>query len=89
MEFDVPEQVESWQSAEAGPGSVTGADNDSEQVTFTGTVVEIGVADDPVVSIRVGGDILLIEMSEQRFRLTVGESIAITTAAVELYPYDL
>ncbi|MFC1416548.1 hypothetical protein [Streptacidiphilus cavernicola] len=87
MEIDVPEEVTDWTVAPPSPGSIEGPEGGT--VTVTGTVIGVGEEDDPVVELRVGDGILLVETDDSRRALAPGGSVAFRTSRILLHPYDL
>ena len=89
VEIDVPEEVEEWDAAssEATPLSeIPGAEH---AVLIVGSVVRFDNGDDSVVEIRVGSDVLLVEIENRRSQLLVDGFISFHVSEIQLYPYDL
>ena len=52
-------------------------------------VAATGEEDDPVLSLRLGPDVLLVEIDDSVPRPEIGEAIAVRVPSLELYPYQL
>lgn len=88
VEIEFPEEVADWTAGPSGVTSLSEAGADSATL-ITGRVVRFGDGDDSVVEIRVGSDILLIEIPNRRPELTVEGFISFRAPEIQLYPYDL
>ncbi|MEU9131168.1 hypothetical protein AB0D08_24200 [Kitasatospora sp. NPDC048540] len=90
VEIEVQEEISTWTVLDApSPGSIVGGAGDASQISITGTVVDIGEADDPVVGIRLGPDVLLIEAPDRKWEVSRGTGVLLNVHAVQLYPIDL
>jgi hypothetical protein len=89
VEIEVPEEVAEWVAAPSGSASLSEVVGAESVTLITGEVVKSGDDDDSVVEMRVGSDILLIEISNRRSELPVGGFISLQVPEVQLYPYDL
>ncbi|MGW6707675.1 hypothetical protein ACWGDE_22680 [Streptomyces sp. NPDC054956] len=58
-------------------------------IVVRGEVLSVGGPDDPVVALRVGTDVVMIEVESHRETLQVGQRIAFISRALEVYPYDV
>ncbi|MEV7026791.1 hypothetical protein [Kitasatospora sp. NPDC093558] len=97
-ELDVEEPVLAWAKA-AGPAAIVEAP--AGGVVLTGTVLAAGDADDPVVDLAVGGDIVMLERpvdgeTDDRadgwvdgWDAAPGDVVAVRVASLRLYPYEL
>ena len=90
VELDIPDQVGDWTSIDdAVATSIEGGIESENGVQIVATVVHVGDGEDPVVSIRIGTDIVMIEMSASRSGLVAGSAIRFTTLEVRLFPSNL
>lgn len=90
VEFDIPDEVSHWTLIDdASSTSIEDGIEPDSGVEIVATVVQVGDGEDPVVSIRIGTDIVMIEMPESRSGLAPGATIRFTTPEVRLSPYDL
>ncbi|MEV4559845.1 hypothetical protein AB0K51_23000 [Kitasatospora sp. NPDC049285] len=87
VELEIPEAVDRWAPHAPGPGSLSGVG--PQDLAVTGVVVAVGEDDDPVLSLRVGTDILLVELAAPVSWPAIGETIALRARTLELYPYQL
>ncbi|MEU3877232.1 MULTISPECIES: hypothetical protein [Streptomyces] len=88
VEIEVPGEVEEWVAIPSGVASLSAATEDLVAL-IVGEVVRREDGDDPVVEVRVGSDILLIEIPNRRSELSVKEFISFRVPELQLYPYDL
>lgn len=88
VEIEVSECVTGWTAGSSDVTPLSQVDGDSGTL-ITGRVVRSGDGDDPVVEVRVGTDILLIEISDRRAELPVEGLISFWAPEIQLYPYDL
>ncbi|MFJ1751687.1 hypothetical protein [Kitasatospora sp. NPDC088134] len=87
VEFDLPGEVRDLGPAAPGRASLVAEDGG---VVVTGTVVALGGdADDPVVTIRVGTALILLELPFPRAPLAVGDGRSFHSPVLELHPYLL
>lgn len=89
VEIEVPEEVAEWTAAPSGGTSLSEAMGSEPGSLITGEVVRCGDGDDSVVEVKVGSDILLIEIPNRRSELPVGGLISFRSPEIQLYPYDL
>ncbi|WP_172383455.1 hypothetical protein [Streptomyces sp. MNP-20] len=89
VEIEVPGDVTEWVSVPSGVASLSEVAGAESVTLITGKVVKSGDGDDSVVELRVGSDILLVEIPNQRAELPVGGFISFQVPEVQLYPYDL
>ncbi|MEU8516141.1 hypothetical protein AB0C76_31870 [Kitasatospora sp. NPDC048722] len=87
VELDVEEPIAAWARAIAGPGAITGTP--ASGAVLTGTVLGAGDADDPVVDLRLGDDIVLLEPPVDGWDVSPGDVVAVRVASLRLYPYEL
>ena len=88
VEFDIPaEDPEFVVLRPPAPAAVHGAADGA--VTITGTVIGIGAEGDPVLEVRVDSDIVLVEVTDRRRDLAVGDGIELRVPVLQLYPYQL
>ncbi|MBL0803242.1 hypothetical protein AAG656_06350 [Streptomyces albidoflavus] len=89
VEIEVPECVTGWTAGSAGVAPLSQAGADSGTL-ITGRVVGFGDGDDAVVEVRVGSDILLLEIPNRRSELPAVEGwISFRASQIQLYPHDL
>ncbi|MFI6143963.1 hypothetical protein [Streptomyces sp. NPDC051109] len=88
VEIEVPEEVADWTAGPSGATSLSEVGVDSATL-ITGRVVKFDDGDDSVVEIRVGSDILLIEIPNRRSELPAEGFISFRASEIQLYPYDL
>ncbi|MFJ7056993.1 hypothetical protein ACK8N7_11680 [Streptomyces griseobrunneus] len=89
VEIEVPEEVAEWALVSAGVTSLSEVAGVAPAALIVGSVVRFDDGDDSVVEIRVGSDILLIEITNRRSELLVESLISFRAPEVQLYPYDL
>ncbi|MCL6736484.1 hypothetical protein [Streptomyces neyagawaensis] len=89
VELEVPEEVVEWTAEASGTASLAEAAGTERAALITGQVVGYDDGDDPVVEIRVGPDILLVEIPERRQELLREGFISFRAPEIQLYPYDL
>ncbi|MFF3072086.1 hypothetical protein [Kitasatospora sp. NPDC057936] len=87
VELDVGEPIAAWARATTGPGAITGTP--AGGAVLTGTVLGTGDADDPVVDLRLGDDIVLLEPPADGWDVRPGEVVAARVTSLRLYPYEL
>ncbi|MEV7526426.1 hypothetical protein [Streptomyces sp. NPDC091371] len=88
VELNVPDPVVEWQRVAPTVRYDIDVDEDG-CLWIRGEVLTVGGPGDPVVTLRVGTDVVMIEVGTGRETLVVGERIAFTTLALEVYPYDV
>lgn len=87
VEFDVPDEVADLTVLDAPhAGAIRAGDR---TIVLSGTVTAIGVDDDPVVTVRVGTDQLLVEAPAWQAALRVGDGVEMRVPELHLYPYQL
>lgn len=89
IEIEVPEEVAEWAAVPWGVTSLSEAAGAESAALITGEVVRFDDGDDSVVEIRVGADILLIEIPNRRSELPVEGLISFRVPEIQLYPYEL
>lgn len=89
VEIEVPGEVAEWTAAPSGVASLSEASGAESVTIITGEVVRFDDGDDSVVEIRVGSDILLIEIPNRRSDLPLKGLISFRVPNIQLYPYDL
>ncbi|MEU6549746.1 hypothetical protein ABZ915_05550 [Streptomyces sp. NPDC046915] len=87
VEVDIPEAVTTWLAVEEEIGMLKGGRYRRRVVTLCGTVKTVG--EDFVTSVRVGRDIVLVEISKETVLPQPGTSIMFDTPEIQLYPYQL
>lgn len=88
VELEIPEVIDRWAVLETpSPGSIEG---DGEVgVSITGRVVTVGEGDDPVVGIRVGSDVVLVEAPDRKGEIIPGDVVSLAVSRILIYPYRL
>lgn len=87
VEVDIPEEVTAWLAADEETGMLRGDPYRRRAVTLRGTVQAVG--EDLVASLRVGRDVVLVEIAEGTVLPQPGTSITFDTPEIQLYPYQL
>ena len=88
VELDVDDEVRDWAVLDGGASDSVEARADG--IRIVGTVAGIGVGDDPVVTFRVRGTLVMVEADrELRRELSIGATVAFTTPEIRLCPYDV
>ncbi|MFJ8015095.1 hypothetical protein [Streptomyces sp. NPDC096339] len=87
VELTVAEPVSDWGPVEPAVGRALAHGPDG--IAVTGEVLAIGGPGDPIVDLRVGTDVVLVEISCHKDLLRVGQRISFVTLALEAYPYSL
>lgn len=86
VEVEIPDEVSGARARPPlPPGFLTGDPGDGTVVS--GTVEE--VADDGVVALRVGSDVVLLEMAEGEALPEAAQTMSVRVPRIELYPYEL
>ncbi|MFD5824775.1 hypothetical protein [Lentzea sp. NPDC060358] len=86
VEVEVPDEVASWSAAPGGPG-LHGDPASGLEVCLDAEVVSFE-AGDPVVAVRLGADVLLVEFAD-RAGLSAGARISFRVPEVHLYSTEL
>lgn len=89
VEIEVPEEVAEWTAVPSGVTSLSEVAGAESAALIVGSVVRFDDGDDSVAEIRVGSDILLIEITNRRSELLVEGLISFRAPEIQLYPYDL
>ncbi|MFI7535491.1 hypothetical protein [Streptosporangium sp. NPDC049376] len=89
IEIEVPEEVTEWTFASSDTTSLSEATGAGTATIIAGSVIRFDDGDDSIVEIRVGKDILLIEITNRRSELPVEGQISFCAPEIQLYPYDL
>lgn len=89
VEIEVPEEAAEWAAVSSGATSMSRVVGNYPAALITGEVVRFGDGEDPVVEVRVGPDVLLVEITNQRSGLPLGGFISFQVSNIQLYPYDL
>jgi hypothetical protein len=90
VELEIPEEITDWTVLDTPSlGSILGGVEGESGVSITGTVVDIGEGDDPVVGVRLGSDIVLIEAPDRKWEIEPGNVVSLNVPIIRLYPYDL
>ncbi|MEU4355955.1 hypothetical protein [Streptomyces virginiae] len=87
VELTVPGPLTEW-----GPAPPTAACDlqlGPAGVVVTGEVLRVGGHGDPVVVLRVGSDVLLVEVTCRGAGLRIGRRISFVPPRLEVYPYGL
>ncbi|MFD8638065.1 hypothetical protein [Streptomyces sp. NPDC059533] len=87
VELTVAEPISDWRPVEPTAGRALAVEPDG--IAVTGEVLAIGGPGDPVVDLRVGTDVVLIEVGCGKDELRAGGHISFVTFALEAYPYSL
>lgn len=88
--MEIPEEITDWTVLDAPSlGSIVGSAEGEASVSITGTVVDIGEGDDPIVGIRLGSDIILIEAPDRKWEIEPGSTVSLNVSSIRLYPYHL
>ncbi|MFD9105704.1 hypothetical protein ACFVZN_32135 [Streptomyces virginiae] len=90
VELTLPGPLTGWGPAlpsavsglEIGPVAPAG-------VLVTGEVLGVGRPGDPVVELRIGTDVVLVEVTGGESGLEIGRRISFGPARLEVYPYGL
>ncbi|MET9423512.1 hypothetical protein ABZY06_22820 [Streptomyces sp. NPDC006540] len=83
VEFDVPGVIESWSEVE-GAAAIVGDYRDG--IVLVRGVIE-SVDEDGVAGLRVGTDVLLIDVPQNAERVRVGMVVEFTAEQIDIYPY--
>lgn len=83
VELDLPAEVSEWEVVPGLGFALEGGLREDAQASLTGEVLAV----DDVVTLRVGGDVVLVEFSGPVPR--VGQRVRVAAAEVHLYPYRL
>lgn len=89
VEIEVPEEVTEWATLASDVTALSEGAGADPGILITGEVVRVGGSGDPVVEIRVGSDIVLIEIPDRRSEVPVAGMISLRVPEILLYPYDL
>ncbi|MEU6990637.1 hypothetical protein ABZ953_08280 [Streptomyces sp. NPDC046465] len=87
VEVDIPEEISTWLPGEGDADRLDGDPSRRQAVTVRGTVQTVD--EDSVTSLRVGRDIVLIEMANETVPPQPGSTITFETPEIHLYPYQL
>jgi len=66
VEIEIPEEVVEWMTVRSGDTSLSETAETESDTILTGQVVRFDDGDDSIIEIRVGSDILLIEIPDRR-----------------------
>ncbi|MEV5240566.1 hypothetical protein AB0K89_15925 [Streptomyces cinnamoneus] len=87
VEFEIPDEVHSWSLVQPTHGAITGGGaRGGDFVTVHGQVE--GVGEDSVVTLRIGPDVIFVEMEDSVERLNQGDYVTFNSPTVEIYPYQ-
>ena len=89
VEIEVREEVAEWVAATSGTTALSGAPEPGSGVRIECEVERFDDGDDPVVEVRLGSGVLLVEILDRRAELRVGALISFQVPEIELYPYDV
>ncbi|MEU6990643.1 hypothetical protein ABZ953_08310 [Streptomyces sp. NPDC046465] len=87
VEIDINEEISTWLSDEGDTDRLDGDASHRQAVRVRGTVQTVD--EDSVTSLRVGRDILLVEMANEAVPPQPGSTITFDTPEIHLYPYQL
>ncbi|MEU7576716.1 hypothetical protein AB0B50_03835 [Streptomyces sp. NPDC041068] len=87
VEIDIPEEITTWLPSDGDADMLNGDPSRRQAVTVHGTVQTVD--EDSMTSLRVGRDIMLIEMSNETVPPQPGSTIRFDTPEIHLYPYQL
>ncbi|CAG7649656.1 hypothetical protein [Actinacidiphila bryophytorum] len=85
MEIEIPDPASVHQAQQ--PLAPTGFLADSEEGGAIVSGAVESVADDGVVALRVGDDVILLELTEDSLVPGLGQVVSLSVARIELYPY--
>jgi len=88
VEFDIVDEVSEWVEIDAGSTALSGRLELGSGVRFECEVLRVGEGEDSVVEVRLGPDVLLVEILSRKSDLPVGGLVSFWVAEVRLYPYD-
>lgn len=86
VEVDVPEDVTDWVTRGVASGGGLRTVGDGVRSRVTGTVEEVG---DPVVVLRVGSEVILVDFVGEGPPLEVGSVVEFLTSRIRLFPTNL
>jgi hypothetical protein len=86
VELDVPDSVTDWKMGTEGESAVAGGADG--KVRLSGKIASVDVEDN-VVTLRVGSDLVLVEVVDLPVGDLVGAWISITAEEVHLYDMNL
>ncbi|GAB2601071.1 hypothetical protein [Kribbella endophytica] len=89
VEFEIPEDVTDWVPASPGPAALAEVPGEGHAALITAEVLGLTKGDDAVVELRLGSDVLLIEVPHRRSELSVEDLISFRVPEIQLYPYEL
>jgi hypothetical protein len=89
VEFEILEEIGEWRTSTLGYASISGSVDTEAGIFITGEVLNIGDGDDPVVELKVGSGILLVEILNRKSELARRSFISFQSSDIQLYPYDL
>lgn len=87
VEIDIPGEVSEWTALE--PGVTSLAEEPGSGVRVHCEVLRGGDEEDPVVAVRLGSDVLLVEIPGRRAELTAGTRISFLATEIQLHPYEV
>jgi hypothetical protein len=89
VEIEVPEEVVNWTTTLSGIGCLSEIAGRETATLITGQIIRFDDAGDSVMEIRLGTDVLLIEISDRNFEIPKEGYISFRAPEIQLYPYDL
>lgn len=89
VEIEIPEEVAEWTAASSGRTVISRVSESGSDVRIECEVVRFDDKADSVVEVRLGSDILLVEILSRRSELSVGALISFQVPEIQLYPYDI
>lgn len=87
VEIDIPEEITTWLPSDGDADMLNGDPSRRQAVTVRGTVQTVD--EDSMTSLRVGRDIVLIEMANETVPPQPGSTVTFDTPEIHLYPYQL
>lgn len=89
VEIEITEEVEEWALSSSSTTSLSEIGGEERAVWIVGSVVRLCDGGDSVVEIRVGSDLILVEIASRRSELFKESLISLRVPEIQLYPYDL
>lgn len=89
VEIEVPDEIEEWTVAASNATGLYGDSESGSDVRVECEVLRFDDSDDSVVEVRLGSDIVMIEILNRRSDLSVGALISCRVPEIQLYPYIL
>lgn len=86
VEIDVPDEVSAWTEVSSAVTSLSEVDT---EILVAGEIAQVGEGDDPVVTIRLGTDLLLVEIPGVKPVPPLAGLLSFQVPEIRLYPYPL